>query len=486
MERGLRAIADDPAAWSHACAGRFHMRDYQIEPARAIARSVIDGAGLQLAIVFSRQAGKDETLAQVIAWLLTRYQKTGGAAVFACPTLKPQAEISMNRARERLLGSPLTVRTTRSNDTTLSVGSASARYLSAEPSANVRGATASLLLVANEAQDIDPAIWDARFDPMAASTNATTVFLGTVWDATGLLHRQMKHLEQLEAEDGIRRVFRVDWKTVAKSLPAYGERVRARIAQLGASHPFIRTEYMLQELDGEEQLFSPARLAQLQGSHQRIRRKQDDSMYALLIDVAGSDETSSTVQRRSNDTKRDSTAITVVRIRVDRKPASYEVVDRRELTNVPISSAQVQIADLAENVWRARAIVVDATGLGQGVASYLLERFTSRTASTRIHVQPFTFTASSKSALGWDLIGLIDSGRLKEYAPDGDQLTRDLHNQFSLVEHEILPGPQKLLRWGVPQSKGHDDLVMSLALVSVLDEIDLRPRRAIGSTTDES
>jgi hypothetical protein len=36
--------------------------------------------------------------------------------------------------------------------------------------------------MANEAQDIDPVIWDARFDPMAASTNATTLFMGTVWD----------------------------------------------------------------------------------------------------------------------------------------------------------------------------------------------------------------------------------------------------------------------------------------------------------------
>lgn len=37
------------------------------------------------------------------------------------------------------------------------------------------GRTADLLLVANEAQDIEPRLWDAVFDPMAASTNATTL-----------------------------------------------------------------------------------------------------------------------------------------------------------------------------------------------------------------------------------------------------------------------------------------------------------------------
>ena len=123
------------------------------------------------------------------------------------------------------------------------VGQASARFLSADEGANPRGQTASLLLVANEAQDIDPAIWDARFDPMAASTNATTVFMGTVWDRNGLLHRQMEHLATLEARDGVRRLYTVPWPEVAAELPAYGERVRARIAQHGESHPFIRTEY---------------------------------------------------------------------------------------------------------------------------------------------------------------------------------------------------------------------------------------------------
>jgi hypothetical protein len=81
--------------------------------------------------------------------------------------------------------------------------------------------------------DVDPAIWDARFDPMAASTNATTVFMGTVWDRNGLLHRQMAHLADLEARDGVRRVFRVPWPEVAAEIPAYGDRVRARIAQFG-------------------------------------------------------------------------------------------------------------------------------------------------------------------------------------------------------------------------------------------------------------
>ena len=48
-------------------------------------------------------------------------------------------------------------------------------------------------------------------------------------------------------------------------LPKYLERVEARIAQFGERHPTIKTENWLEELDGEEGLFPPHRLAEMQG-----------------------------------------------------------------------------------------------------------------------------------------------------------------------------------------------------------------------------
>jgi hypothetical protein len=46
--------------------------------------------------------------------------------------------------------------------------------------------------------------------------------------------------------------------------------------------------------------------------------------------------------------------------------------------------------------------------------------------------------------------------------------------------YEVLPGPGRLLRWGVPASRGHDDLLISVALAARLDLIDWRPRVARG------
>jgi hypothetical protein len=49
----------------------------------------------------------------------------------------------------------------------------------------------------------------------------------------------------------------------------------------------------------------------------------------------------------------------------------------------------------------------------------------------------------------------------------------------------VRPGPGKLLAWGVPDPRLHDDLLLSLALVGTLDATDWRPRTARGARGDE-
>lgn len=331
VEAGLRRALADVGAFSRVVLPRYALRPYQVGPASAIAESVARGLGRQFAVVFSRQAGKDELLAQLLAYLLTRNQRRGGSAVLAAPTFRPQAALSRDRLMERL-DNPLTVGRARVRDGyAVTVGKAAARFLSADPSANARGQTADLLLVANEAQDIQPEVWDAVFDPMAVSTNATTLFLGTVWSRNTLLARQMRHFDELEARDGVRRVWRVNWEEVARDLPLYGDRVRARIEQFGAGHPFIRTEYCLEELEGEGGLFPPTRLAMMRGDHERVHGAEPGRRYALLVDVAGEEESGTGMGAFSDESRRDSTALTVVEIDHDpgqRHPVRYRVVDR--------------------------------------------------------------------------------------------------------------------------------------------------------------
>jgi hypothetical protein len=181
----LRRLIRDVDTFSAALMPQHRLRAYQREPAQAIVDSVIGQRGLQFAIVFSRQAGKDELLAQVIALLLLRYSKRGGTVVVAAPTLRPQAHLSRDRLHDRLLGNRLTAEITESQGSgALALGRARVRFVPAAPGANARGQTADLLLVANEAQDIHPDTWVAVFDPMAASTNATTLVTPEIADSS--------------------------------------------------------------------------------------------------------------------------------------------------------------------------------------------------------------------------------------------------------------------------------------------------------------
>ena len=293
IARASRLALRDVGTFSRLLLPERTLRPYQVDPARAIATSVARRQGHSFAVVFSRQAGKDELLAQLVAYLLLRMQRRGGSIVLAAPTFLPQAALMRDRLLARLqepLPAAFAGKATVRDGYAVTLGRASARFLSAAPGANARGQTADLLLVANEAQDIAPDIWDAVFDPMAASTNATTLFLGTVWSRDTLQARQMAFLREEEQRDGRQRVWTVPWQMVARELPAYGDRVRARMAQFGPAHPFIRTEYCLEELDGEGGLFPPSRIAAMQGNHPRRHAAEPGKRYALLLDVAGEEE----------------------------------------------------------------------------------------------------------------------------------------------------------------------------------------------------
>lgn len=475
MSETLRQALLDPLAFSALMPG-FQLRRYQAAPARAIADVVLGGGSGLYGMVFSRQAGKDETLAQLLAFLLLRRSRLGGEIVVAAPTKNPQANLSRDRLVDRLRAHPLTrsmLRTSEGNR--VHVGAASAVFLSAAPGANARGHTASLLLVANEAQDIEPATWDAVFDPMAASTNAPTLFLGTVWTGDTLLARQMRYMREREDAGDHRRLYLTPWRKVAEELPAYGERVRDRIRQLGETHPFIRTEYELEELSGSDGMFSEQRQMLMQGTHPRRRGPFPGETIAVLVDVAGADEDAPATPGVGFDpaSRRDSTALTVVSIDTSDTLKRYQVLDRVAWTNVAWPTVEGAIRQTIEH-WQPTVTMVDATGIGFGMWSRLVATL------PRYRIEPFVFSMGTKSDLGWALLGVVDSGRLQDYAADGDDVTAEFWWQIRHTLYDVRSGPARTLAFSVPASAGHDDLMMSLALIGAVDQLDLRSRRARG------
>jgi hypothetical protein len=77
VSRAAKALLRDPALFSRLVIGR-PLRRYQIEPLRAILDSVLNKRGREFLLIFPRQSGKNETIAQLLAYLLNLQVRTYG------------------------------------------------------------------------------------------------------------------------------------------------------------------------------------------------------------------------------------------------------------------------------------------------------------------------------------------------------------------------------------------------------------------------
>ena len=475
----FKKIMKDPAVFARRFSG-VTLRRYQVEVARRIVSSVLRADGLSFVVMFPRQSGKNELQAQIETYLLALFSQRDAEIVKVSPTWKPQSLNAMRRL-ERVLERNLVVRDLWQKEAgyIYRVGKARIFFLSGGPEANIVGATASTLLEVDEAQDVLIAKFDKDIAPMAASTNATRVFWGTAWTSQTLLARELRAARLAEQQDGIRRAFVLTADEVAREVPAYGDFVASQTARLGRSHPLVRTQFYSEEIDGAGGMFPPERIGLMRGAHAWREQPASGAVYALLLDIAGEDESlqMNLLEGLSNPA-RDATALTIVEVGLEgladerlRAPL-YRVVQRRLWTGTRHTRLFSEIKALAEQ-WRARYLVVDATGVGAGLASFLEKALPGR-------VIPFTFQAASKSQLGWDFLTLVDSGRWQEYSPSlngaGAALQTLFEEQLGYCQYEILSGPDRRMKWGVPDGQRnasgefvHDDLVLSAALAAVLD-----------------
>ena len=127
------------------------------------------------------------------------------------------------------------------------------------------------------------------------------------------------------------------------------------------------------------------------------------------------------------------------------------------------------------DVWRCRKIVVDASGLGNDLATRL------QRACGRSVVEPFTFSLQSKSRLAFQLVTHVNAGRLQMWAePDGvpSAEAAEFWKEAELARSVVRSGGQ--LGFAVPEAQGHDDFVTMLALVAwAAREVRPAPAHAI-------
>jgi hypothetical protein len=201
---------------------------------------------------------------------------------------------------------------------------------------------------------------------------------------------------------------------------------------------------------------------------------------AFLIDVAGMDESktslaSSLLSEGLGNPGRDSTTLTIVAVDLstlaELHHPTYRVLARHSWTGQNHLTVFGQIKNLAKQA-SPQFIVIDATGVGEGLWALLDGSFPTR-------VIPVKFTSQEKSEIGWRFLNIIETGRFIDPTPPDDLQNKTVRLQYHHCISEILPGPSKTLRWGVPDgTRGpdgeliHDDYILADALTAVLDRLE--------------
>lgn len=456
-----------------ADASPYTLRPYQSPAAKAIVESVLHNKGFTFVLIFSRQSGKDELLTQIVLYLLNLYSHRDSEIVFVNPTYKPQTIRAVMRLENRFDSNLLTKgRWKKRADFIRRIGSARCSFLSGDEKASVVGATASLLLIVNESQDISLLKYDKDFTPMAANTNATKVHAGTRWTSNTLLEREYHDALKLEKKDGIKRVFFYTATDVGKVNPNYKKHVEQVIKKLGRNHPLVRTQYYNEVIDATGGMFNPTRRALMRGDQPPQDLPVPGHAYSFQIDVAGQDEARMEAGDDAplSNPARDSITLSITDIDLTTIPTlqapTYRIIKRHQWTGINHLTAFGKVKQLAD-LFDPLYIVVDATGVGEGFWALLDHTYPTK-------VIPVKVSQVEKSDIGWRFLAIIETGRFRDCDP-----CKAVELQYDKCVSEIQPGPAKIMRWSVPEgtrdSNGeliHDDYLFADALISVIDRLE--------------
>jgi hypothetical protein len=304
---------------------------------------------------------------------------------------------------------------------------------------------------------------------MVASTNATRIICGTVWTSKTLLAREMRAAQQAQEKDGIRRVFLFSADDIRAIVPAYGHFVDGEIQKLGRQHPLVKTQYFCEEIDELTGMFSAARLALMLGDQPSQNEPIPGHIYALTIDVGGQDEALLNLDGMGNP-GRDYVTMDLIDIDLSTldtlQAPIYRVVKRLSYQGQNHVTIFGVISSLVDS-WHVQHIVLDATGVGEGLWGMCAKRYPSKTI-------PVKFTQQTKSEIGYAFLGMIETGRFRDCDP-----SEKVAEQYANCESDILIGPAKTMRWGVKDgarnSAGeliHDDHITADALTTQLDQLE--------------
>jgi hypothetical protein len=329
----------------------------------------------------------------------------------------------------------------------------------AHPRAKIEGRTYHIILI-DECQDADEHVVNKSIAPMGASTNATSVYIGTPTYTKGVFYRQIQINKRLATKRGTKdNHFEADWREVAKWNNNYRMFVEKEKARIGEDSDEFRLSYRLHWLL-DKGMFTTSDIL--------------DSLGDLTMEPVLAWHKSPVVVGIDPARKQDSTIVTVIWVDWDRPDPETGYYNHRilawlDLENEKWETQYVRIVEFLSN-YSIFKVGVDEGGLG--------DVFIDRLRNLMPHVEFEAVGSSrpeqskrwkhlmqlfSRQAIGWPAHS--HTRRLK--------IWKRFRQQFEDLELHY-EGPHVMA--AAPKEAGaHDDYCDSLAIACMMTEEDTAP-----------
>lgn len=451
---------------------------YQQPFAKRVFESLIINDGETITALFSRQSGKSETVANVVATavilfpLLAKVYPTlmgdfkKGIWVGAFGPTDEMAETLYSRIVSRLtseeaiefMSDPeINVRIKgRGKMLSLSNGSL-VRRQTAHPRSKIEGKTYHLILI-DECQDADAQVINKSITPMGASTRATKIYTGTPTYKKSEFYEQIQRNKRADTGRGSRQNhFEADWRAAGKANPKYLLHCQNEILRIGEESDEFKLSYRLIWMLGKGMFMTSERFEELGDKSQQIEKSWHLSPVVVGIDPAR---------------KQDSTIVTVVFVDWDH-PDQYgfykhQILNWLDLTNVEWEEQYYRIVEFLKG-YSIYAIGIDAGGLGDVVASRLKVELPR--AGINAEIVEMNSDLGTQSKRWKHLAQLIDREAIRWPAHSKTRALRTYRRFRTQMQdlEKIFQGPNVLAK-APDEVNAHDDYCDSLALACILTE----------------
>jgi hypothetical protein len=277
---------------------------------------------------------------------------------------------------------------------------------------------------------------------------------------------------------------------VARDFPEYLPRALEQKKLLGETSPIWLSQYRLQPQEGVGRLFTPEHLEKVRGTHEPFPNMPVDVAIEKLGPALGNPHGAPKpahyedyfiagldIGGMNPGAERDPTVLTIARmVGPDADSVNHWVTGAdATLEVINVLSWQTTWNEIQAEIERwhdfygLEQLTVDSTGLGHHAAGML------ELSLQKNMIEKVNFTEQSKSQLCYELYDAVLAGRLKLYRGD-DRQSRQCWQQLAKARIETRPRTG-IVSFNVPESQGHDDHLMSLALL-VRAASTWKPRRA--------